>query len=181
MQNFLPNCNVAIDPLHGEAERLRGDGATVVFMAIDGKLAGLIAIADPVKATTPAALEALKAQHIRIVMLTGDNATTARAVANKLGIADVEAEILPERKYAAVEALRRAGRVVAMAGDGINDAPALAAADIGIAMGNRHRYRDRKRRHDAGEGRSHRHRPRAKAFRRHHAQYPSESAVRLSL
>jgi len=133
---FLAEVGVAVASLQGEAERLRGDGATVVFVAVDGKLAGLLAVADPVKPTTLAALEALKAQNIAIVMLTGDSATTARAVAQKLGIDDVEAEVLPERKSAAIEALRRAGRVVAMAGDGINDAPALAAADIGIAMGN---------------------------------------------
>jgi len=134
--NFLAELGIEAAALQGEAERLRADGATVVLVAIDGKLAGLIAIADPIKPTTRAALEALKAQNIAIVMLTGDNRTTALALANKLGIADVEAQVLPERKSAVVEALRRAGRVVAMAGDGINDAPALAAADIGIAMGS---------------------------------------------
>jgi Cu+-exporting ATPase len=133
---FLAELGVATDRLQGDAERLRGDGATVVFAAADGKLAGLFAIADPVKPTTYPALAALKAQNIAIVMLTGDSATTAHAVAKKLGIADVEAEILPERKNAVVAALRHAGRIVAMAGDGINDAPALAAADVGIAMGN---------------------------------------------
>jgi Cu+-exporting ATPase len=132
---FMAELGIATVPQQGEAERRRADGATVVFVAVDGKLAGILAIADPVKATTLAALDVLKAQGIAIVMLTGDSATTARAVARKLGIADVEAEILPERKGAAIEALRRAGRVVAMAGDGVNDAPALAAADIGIAMG----------------------------------------------
>ncbi len=132
---FLAEFNIATDVQHDEAERLRGDGATVVFVAIDGKLAGLIAIADPVKPTTPAALEALKAEGIAIVMLTGDSRTAALAIARQLNIADVETEVLPERKSAAVEELRRAGRVVAMAGDGINDAPALAAADVGIAMG----------------------------------------------
>ncbi len=134
-EKFFAEQSIAADPLHSEAARLRRDGATVVFVALDGKLAGLLAVADPVKPTTVAALEALKARHIAIVMLTGDSAATARAVANKLGIADVEAEILPDRKNAIVEALRRSGRVVAMAGDGINDAPALAAADVGIAMG----------------------------------------------
>ena len=133
---FFAELGIAIDPLQSEAERLRGDGATVVFVAIDGKLAGLIGIADPIKATTPAALEALKADGIAIVMLTGDSRTTARAIAAKLNISDVEAEVLPERKSAVVEGLRRAGRIVAMAGDGVNDAPALAAADIGIAMGS---------------------------------------------
>ena len=132
---FFAELGLATDPLRDDADRLRHDGATVVFVAIDGKLAGLLAVADPIKPTTPAALAALKAQGIAIVMLTGDNRTTALAVARHLGIADVEAQVLPERKSAVVEKLRRAGRVVAMAGDGVNDAPALAAADIGIAMG----------------------------------------------
>jgi Cu+-exporting ATPase len=134
--NFLGELGIDADTLQSNAERLRSDGATVVFVAIDGKLSGLIAIADPVKATTPAAIAALKAENIAIVMLTGDSLTTAQAVAQKLGIADVEAEVLPERKSAVIEALRRTGRIVAMAGDGINDAPALAAADVGIAMGS---------------------------------------------
>ena len=97
--------------------------------------AGIIAIADPIKATTPAAIAALREAGIRIVMLTGDNATTARAVAQRLGITDVEAEVLPEDKGKVVERYRSEGRIVAMAGDGVNDAPALAAADVGIAMG----------------------------------------------
>jgi Cu+-exporting ATPase len=121
--------------LAAEADRLRQDGATVVFVAVDGLAAGAIAVADPIKATTPAALAALKEAGIRVVMLTGDNATTARAVAARLGITEVEAEVLPEDKSRIVERLRRDGRVVAMAGDGVNDAPALAAADVGIAMG----------------------------------------------
>jgi Cu+-exporting ATPase len=133
---FFTELGIGTDALQSEAERQRAEGATVVFAAIDGKLAGLIAIADPVKATTPAALAALRARNISIVMLTGDNRTTALAIGKKLGIADVKAEVLPEHKSAAIEELRHSGRVVAMAGDGINDAPALAAADIGIAMGN---------------------------------------------
>jgi Cu+-exporting ATPase len=104
-------------------------------MAVDGKPAGIFAIADPVKATTPDALKALTLDGVRIVMLTGDNKTTALAVARKLGIDQVEAEVLPDQKSAVVERLRGAGRVVAMAGDGVNDAPALAAAEVGIAMG----------------------------------------------
>jgi len=121
--------------LTDEAERWRRQGATSVFVAIDGRLAGMIAVADPVKETTPAALAALKADGVRVVMLSGDNWTTARAVADNLGIGEVEAEVLPERKSEIVRRLRADGRVVAMAGDGVNDAPALAAADIGIAMG----------------------------------------------
>ncbi|MBX3487975.1 MAG: copper-translocating P-type ATPase [Parvibaculum sp.] len=132
---YLTECDVDTDALRETAERLRRDGATAIFAAIDGKAAGVIAIADPVKETTPAALDALKADGIRIVMLTGDNITTAEAVARRLGILDVEAEVLPERKAEIVSELKAQGRVVAMAGDGVNDAPALAAADVGIAMG----------------------------------------------
>ena len=104
-------------------------------MAVDGRLAGLFAIADPVKASTPDALKALAAEGIKVIMLTGDNRTTAEAVARQLGIADVEAEVLPDQKSAVVAKLQKAGRIVAMAGDGVNDAPALAAAEVGIAMG----------------------------------------------
>ncbi len=132
---FLAELSVETASLQPDAGRLRADGATVVFVAVDGKLAGLLAIADPIKTETRAALEALRADNIRVVMLTGDNRTTAQAVAARLGIAEVEAEVLPDGKAAVVEKLRRAGRVVAMAGDGVNDAPALAAADVGIAMG----------------------------------------------
>ncbi len=132
---FLSELGIATDPLDHEAERLRQDGATAIFVAIDGKPAGVIAIADPVKPTTPEALKALTEAGLRVVMLTGDNRTTAQAVARRLGIAEVEAEVLPDGKAKVVDDLRRAGRVVAMAGDGVNDAPALAAADVGIAMG----------------------------------------------
>jgi len=132
---FLGELNIDTSALSAEAERLRGDGATAIFLAVNGKPAGVIAIADPVKATTPDALRALAAEGIRVVMLTGDNRTTAQAVARLLGIAEVEAEVLPDRKGAIVEKLHREGRAVAMAGDGVNDAPALAAAEVGIAMG----------------------------------------------
>jgi Cu+-exporting ATPase len=132
---ILQEAGIEAGELAGEADRPRQEGATVIFVAIDGKAAGVIAIADPIKETTPGALAALKAGDIRVVMLTGDNATTARAVARKLGIAEVEAEVLPEDKSKVVERLRGEGRVVAMAGDGVNDAPALAAADVGVAMG----------------------------------------------
>ncbi len=134
--SFLGELGVATDGLQSEADKLRDSGGTVIFVAIDQTLAGLIAVSDPIKPTARSALDTLRAQGIAIVMLTGDSLGTARAVASKLGITDVEAEVLPERKGAVVEELRRAGRVVAMAGDGVNDAPALAAADIGIAMGS---------------------------------------------
>ena len=121
--------------LANQAEELRKEGATAIFMAVDGVVAGVLAIADPVKVTTPEALRGLKAEGIRVVMLTGDNWTTARAVAKRLGIDDVEAEVLPDQKSAVVQRYKAEGRVVAMAGDGVNDAPALAAADVGIAKG----------------------------------------------
>ncbi len=132
---LLAQLGITADALDGRADALRAEGATVVFAAVDGRIAGLLAIADPIKATTPAALRALKEDGIRIVMLTGDNRKTAQAVAARLGIDEVEAEVLPEDKGKVVKRLRDGGRIVAMAGDGVNDAPALAAADIGIAMG----------------------------------------------
>ncbi len=132
---FLAELSIDTAALRDEAERLRQDGATAIFLAINGKLAGVLAIADPVKATTPEALKTLAADGIRVVMLTGDNRTTALAVARRLGITEVEAEVLPDQKSAVIEKLTREGRVVAMAGDGVNDAPALAAAQVGIAMG----------------------------------------------
>jgi Cu+-exporting ATPase len=132
---FFGELNIATTALDAQAEVLRRDGATAIFVAIDGKAAGVIAIADPVKATTSAALKALADEGIRVVMLTGDNRTTAQAVARKLGITEIEAEVLPEQKSAVIDKLKREGRVVAMAGDGVNDAPALAAAEVGIAMG----------------------------------------------
>lgn len=127
--------SIDVSSLMDKADTLRSEGATVIFIAVDNKPAGLLAIADPIKATTPQAIEALQRQGIHIVMLTGDNQRTAEAVAKKLSITEVEAEILPEDKGKIVKKLREAGRVVAMAGDGTNDAPALAAADVGIAMG----------------------------------------------
>ncbi|MGL3105678.1 heavy metal translocating P-type ATPase [Bradyrhizobium sp. BR 1432] len=132
---YLTSIGIDTKLLDAEAERLRGDGATVINMAVDGRLAGLFAIADPVKASTPEALKALAAEGIKVIMLTGDNRTTAQAVARRLGIAEVEAEVLPDQKSAVVTRLQKAGRSVAMAGDGVNDAPALAAAEVGIAMG----------------------------------------------
>ncbi|BBO01606.1 heavy metal translocating P-type ATPase [Bradyrhizobium ottawaense] len=132
---YLTSIGIDTTALDTDAERLRQDGATVINMAVDGRLAGLFAIADPVKASTPEALKALAAEGIKVIMLTGDNRTTAEAVARRLGIAEVEAEVLPDQKSAVVTRLQKAGRSVAMAGDGVNDAPALAAAEVGIAMG----------------------------------------------
>jgi Cu+-exporting ATPase len=132
---FLRELGIATSELEHEAERLRHEGATAIFLAIDGKVAAAIAIADPVKSTTPDALNALSKEGIRVVMLTGDNKTTAEAVARRLAITEVEAEVLPDQKSEVVTKLQAAGRSVAMAGDGVNDAPALAAAEVGIAMG----------------------------------------------
>ena len=132
---FLTSLGIECHLHDADGERLRADGATVINIAVDGRLAGLFAIADPVKASTPAALKALADEGMRVIMLTGDNKTTAAAVARQLGITEVEAEVLPDQKSAVVVRLQKAGRIVAMAGDGINDAPALAAAEVGIAMG----------------------------------------------
>ncbi|TAH65989.1 MAG: heavy metal translocating P-type ATPase [Rhodopseudomonas palustris] len=132
---FLTAAGIDLTALASRAETLRQDGATVIAIAVEDRLAGLFAIADPIKSSTPAALQAIAAAGIKVIMLTGDNRTTAQAVARKLGIAEVEAEVLPDQKSAVVEKLRQSGRIVAMAGDGVNDAPALAAADVGIAMG----------------------------------------------
>ncbi len=133
--DFLEASGIGIAGLAADADALRQEGATVVFVGVDGKPAGLLAIADPVKAGAQDAIDSLRAEGVRIVMLTGDNRVTAQAVARKLGIEEVRAGVLPENKSAVVEALRAQGRTVAMAGDGVNDAPALAAADVGIAMG----------------------------------------------
>jgi len=127
--------NIPADDLPARAEVLRGDGQTVMLLAIDGKAAGLIGVADPVKASTPEAIRQLHEEGIQVIMLTGDNLITAQAVASKLGIDRIEAEVLPEQKASIVKELQAQGRIVAMAGDGINDAPALAQAQVGIAMG----------------------------------------------
>ncbi|MDP3853328.1 heavy metal translocating P-type ATPase [Phenylobacterium sp.] len=132
---FLKEQGVDTAALDAEADALRADGATAIFMAVDGHAAAIFAIADPIKPTTAQAVAALKAEGVRLVMMTGDNRTTALAVARKLGIDEVEADVLPQDKAAVVEKFLREGRKVAMAGDGVNDAPALAAAEVGIAMG----------------------------------------------
>jgi Cu+-exporting ATPase len=132
---LMADLGIALGNLEHKADELRGDGATALFLAVDGKPGGVIAIADPIKSTTQAALDSLRNDGIRIVMLTGDNKTTAEAVARKLGIKEVEADILPQDKNRIVKKLTAEGRIVAMAGDGVNDAPALAEAAVGIAMG----------------------------------------------
>jgi Cu+-exporting ATPase len=126
---------VDVSALASRADELRRDGQTVMFCAIDGRAAGLLGVADPIKGSTAEAMRALHAEGIRIVMLTGDNRATAEAVGRSLGIDEVIADVLPDQKAARVKDLQNGGRVLAMAGDGINDAPALAQADVGIAMG----------------------------------------------
>jgi Cu+-exporting ATPase len=133
--DFLSSHRIDLSASEADAHRVRADGATAIYISVDGRAAGLFAIADPVKQTTPAALAALRREGIDVVMLTGDNRVTAEAVGHRLGIDRVEAEVLPEHKSDVVKRLRDEGRVVAMAGDGVNDAPALAAADVGLAMG----------------------------------------------
>nr|WP_318248339.1 heavy metal translocating P-type ATPase [Novosphingobium percolationis] len=133
---FLSESGIDVSALELQADELRQDGATAIFIGIDKQAAGILAIADAIKATTAEAIAALRKEGIRVVMLTGDNRTTAEAVGRKLGIDEVEAEVLPDQKSAVVVRLKGEGRIVAMAGDGVNDAPALAAADVGIAMGS---------------------------------------------
>jgi len=133
--SFLRGTGIDVAAADAKADALRQDGATVVLLAVDGKVEGLLSVSDPVKETTPEALKRLREAGLHVVMLTGDNRRTAASVAARLGIDTVEAEVLPEDKARIVQRLRKEGRVVAMAGDGINDAPALAAADVGIAMG----------------------------------------------
>ncbi|MEO8800463.1 MAG: copper-translocating P-type ATPase [Polyangiaceae bacterium] len=132
---LMADLNVAVGDLGTRAESMRGDGETVMFVAVDEKIAGLIGVADPIKETTAEAIRELHAEHIRVVMLTGDSKTTAGAVAKKLGIDEIIAEVLPDQKAQTVKRLQTEGRIVAMAGDGVNDAPALAQAEVGIAMG----------------------------------------------
>jgi len=132
---LMQDLGIGIDVLRPDADALRADGNTVMFVAVDSRAAGLVAVADPIKASTPEALRALKESGLQIVMVTGDNPRTAEAVARRLGIDHVEAEVLPQHKKDIVETMRKQGKRVAMAGDGVNDAPALVQAEVGIAMG----------------------------------------------
>jgi Cu+-exporting ATPase len=132
---LMNQLGVAVDSLTSQAEALRAEGASVMHLAVDGRLMGLLAVSDPIKASTPEALATLKDAGLRVVMATGDGLTTARAVAGRLGIDEVHGEVKPTDKLMLVERVQKEGHVVAMAGDGINDAPALAKADVGVAMG----------------------------------------------
>jgi Cu+-exporting ATPase len=134
-RRLMQDLGVPIGNLAERADALRRDGQTVMFVAIDGRAAGLVGVADPIKETTPEALRSLRESGVGVVMLTGDSRATAEAVARKLGITEIEAEVLPEQKIAVIKRMQAEGRIVAMAGDGINDAPALAQAHVGIAMG----------------------------------------------
>ena len=163
------------------AEALRAQGKSVIFAAVDGKAVAVIAVADPIKQTTPEAVEALKALGVRLVMLSGDAQQTAAAAGARLGIDEAVGGVLPEQKAERVKALQAQGHAAAMAGDGINDAPALAHADIGIATGHRQRRRHGERGGDAGEGRLARHRQGDAPVARHHAQREAEPVLRLPL
>src|SRR5262249_13841020 len=178
---FFSELNIDTSSTREEAERLRGDGPTAIFLAVDGKSAGVIAIGDPIKQTTPDALKALAADRVRVVMLTGDNRTTAQAVARQLGIGEVEAEVLPDQKGAVVEKLRREGRAVAMAGDGRNDAPALATAGRDNALGTGLKCAVEKRRLHLPERRPLGHCESARAFASRDAQHPAEPVFRIHL
>jgi Cu+-exporting ATPase len=134
-RKLLEELSVGAGDLWDQSEELRRDGQTVMFVVVDGAVAGVLGVADPVKQSTPEAIRMLHEDGIKIIMVTGDNRTTAEAVAKKLGIDEVHAEVLPEQKIEVIRDLQRKGRIVAMAGDGINDAPALAQAHVGIAMG----------------------------------------------
>jgi len=132
---FLAEYGIEATAMNAVAESVRAQAATVIFVGIDGRMAGFVGIADPIKVTTPQAISALRKEGVRVVMLTGDGRTTAQAVGRQLGIDEVIADVFPQDKSSVVQRLKTEGRVVAMAGDGVNDAPALAAADVGIAMG----------------------------------------------
>ncbi|HEV8186073.1 MAG TPA: copper-translocating P-type ATPase, partial [Chthoniobacterales bacterium] len=172
-----------VDPgeLAEKAERLRADGQTVMFLALDGKAAGLVGVADSIKDSTAEAIRLLKDDGVRLIMLTGDSRTTAQAVARKLGIDQVEAEVLPDQKSKIVQRLQEEGRTVAMAGDGVNDAPALAQAQVGIAMGTGTDVAMQSAGVTLGEGRPARDRPRSNAESRNDAEHSPEPLLRIHL
>ena len=178
---LLEELNIKAGELWGQSEELRKEGQTVMYVVVDGAIGGLLGVADPVKQSTPEAIELLHEDGIKIVMLTGDNRTTAEAVAKRLGIDQIQAEVLPEEKVEVVKRLQAEGRMVAMAGDGVNDAPALAQAHVGIAMGTGTERRDGKRGGDAGQRRLARYREGASLESRHHAEHPRESILCIYL
>ena len=180
-RSLLDGAGIDASALVDRAESLRADGQTVMFVAIDGRLAGLVGAADPIKASSAEALRQLHEEGVRVVMATGDSRTTAAAVARKLGLDAFEAEVLPASKVDVVKRLQAEGRVVAMAGDGINDAPALAQAQVGYRDGHWDGRGDRERGRHAVEGRPARHRPRAAAVACDHAEHPSEPVLRVRL
>ncbi len=178
---LMDDLRVELGDLSKEAEALRAEGQGVMFVAVDGRAAGLLGVADPVKATSLEAIRDLHQAGVRVVMLTGDSRTTAEAVAKKLGIDQVIAEVLLDQKVDAVKKLQAEGRTVAMAGDGINDAPALAQAEVGIAMGTGHRRGDGKRRRDAGARRPAGHRAREAPERANAREHSPEPVLRVLL
>ena len=166
--------------LSAKSRSLRANGQTTVFVTVDGHVAGIIAVADPIKATTAEAIRRLHKEGVQIVMVTGDSGTSAQAVAAKLNLDEVVAEVLPDQKVEVVKRFQSQGRSVAMAGDGVNDAPALAQSDVGIAMGTGLTSRLARRMY-AGEGRHARHRARAAIESRHDAKRQTESLLGFCL
>ena len=179
--SLIESLGASPDAMRDRAESLRAEGQTILFVADGGRLAGLIAVADPIKPTTDEALRALRRDGLRIVMLTGDSRATAEAVARRLGIDEVIADALPESKAETVKRLQREGRVVAMSGDGINDAPTLALADVGIAMGTGTDVRDGECLRHACQGGPACDRGRPPPLPGHDAKHPAESLLRLRL
>ena len=178
---LLEELSIDPQPLVKRAEELRQQGQTVMLVAIDGRPAGLVGVADPIKPSTPEAIQLLHAEGIRLVMLTGDNRTTAQAVASKLGIDDIQADVLPEKKAEVVKQLQSQGHVVAMAGDGINDAPGIGSGGCGHRDGHRYRCCHGECWCNTCAGRSSRYRAGASAEPGYHAQYSSESLLRFHL
>ena len=178
---LLESMSVDVPTLREKADELRRNGQTVMFIAVDRRAAGLVGVADPVKATTPEAIEALHREGVKVVMLTGDNRTTAEAVARSVGIDQIEADVLPDQKAAVIKRLQERGERVAMAGDGVNDAPGIGGRRRGYRDGNRNGHRDRERRRHARERRPPRHRAGATAQQSHDEQHPSEPVLCLRL
>ena len=178
---MMRDAGIAVDHVADKADELRREGQTVMYLAANGRLAALVGVADPIKETTPDAIAALHEEGLRIVMLTGDNRTTAEAVAKRLNLDDVRADVLPAQKREVIQQLQREGRVVAMAGDGVNDAPALAEAAVGIAMGTGTDVAIESAGDDARQRRPARDRSRASPQPRDDAEYSAEPVPRVCL